>query len=409
MVRRLCFSFFHFYIGRSDNLIFFKTREPVLLDILFSILFPTEVQDLFEIALENGISASFTGMIGNGYVNAEAEISYGDSEVIYAVEEALRLELTVRIETMLNECGHVLYELFPGSVDPEMRQTYDALVRYIDEEGVVYPDGNHVGLITDNGNEAYVAEYTPETGEICLVYVTEPIPGGSDIFDTSYRERMIFLPDILTGSLWWQYSYESEDGTVKINATGTEADEDNYANLTFEGISEEDAKAKLDMAMENIVLYYLVVVMDAATYVAYDAVADYVYTNGVPYEGGYDLVKDEGNRGYVAEYDAENDALYFVYVTEPIPGGTDIFDTAYREKAVLMLDPPLAEEYFIYTYVSEDSSVTISAQGYYDGYEPVFEALEFNGLSEEEAAAKISAALEEAMGYFNEIANEAVA
>lgn len=351
-----------------------------------------------------GIDSYYEEYAGTNGFTPE-ELAAGTEKTVAVVRE--------RIAAILAEADMTLEDFFlpyeDEEYDPEIQQMYDALVRHICNEGVEYPDGKHIGLITDNGNEAYVTEYVYETGEICLVYVTEPIPGGTDIFDTSYRERMIFLPDIFTESLWWSYSYESEDGTVKINATGTEADEDNYANLTFEGISEDEAKAKLDAAMENTAFYFLSLIIDAASYITYDSVVDYVNSNGVAFEGGVDLVKDEGDRGYVAEYDPENDALYLVYVTEPIPGGSDIFDTSYREKAVLAIDPPLADEYFFYIYESEDGSVTISAEGYYDGYEAVFESLEFNGVSEEEATAKISTAVEEAMGYFYEIANDAAA
>ncbi len=361
-----------------------------------------------DMTVDPSLYGSFEGIIGNGYVDVTVDISKGDSEVIRGIEEELRLELLYRIEALLNECGHTLDELFlapddGGDADEEIQQLYDALVRYIQDEGVEYPDGKHIGLITNNGNEAYVTEYVPDTGEICLVYVTEPIPGGTDIFDTSYRERVIFIPDILTGSLWWQYTYKSEDGTVKINATGTEADEDVYANLTFEGISEEEAKVKFDTAMENIVLYYLGLMVDAASYITYDAVVDYVNSNGVAFAGGIDLVKDEGDKGYVAEYDPENDDLYIVYVSEPIPGGTDIFDTSYREKAITLINPPLADEYFIYIYESEDGSVKITAEGSYDGYDIYFDNLDLTGISEEEATAKISSALEETMNYFNEL------
>ncbi len=352
--------------------------------------------------------SSFGGLTLDSYIEDGWNVVGYDPEQLADKVAATSDLIRQRIAMILSEADMTLEDFFLpyDGTDDEIQVIYDALVRHIYNEGIEYPDGTAMGLITDNGNEAYVTEYVPDTGEICLVYVTEPIPGGTDIFDTSYRERVIFIPDILTGSLWWQYTYESEDGTVKINATGTEADEDVYANLTFEGISEEEAKAKFDTAMENTVSYYLSLILDAASYITYDAVVDYVNSNGVAFAGGIDLVKDEGDKGYVAEYDPENDDLYIVYVSEPIPGGTDIFDTSYREKAILMIDPPVAEEYFIYTYESEDGNVVISAIGCYDGYDVSFEDLDFAGLSEEEATVKIHSALEEAMSYYVEILGE---
>ncbi|MBQ3182496.1 MAG: S-layer homology domain-containing protein [Clostridia bacterium] len=354
---------------------------------------------------------SYGYMTIDGYNEYSNELEgYENTELIDRVANG-QAYIREHIALILAEADMTLEDFFLPKEDmgDEMQELYDALVRYIYDEGVEYPDGKHIGLITDNGNEAYVTEYVLETGEICLVYVTEPIPGGTDIFDTSYRERVIFIPDILTGSLWWQYTYESEDGTVKISASGTDADEDNYANLTFEGISEEDAKAKFDAAMDNTVLHFLGLMIDAASYIAYDELVDYVVTNGIAFAGGIDLVKDEGNKGYVAEYDDENDAIYFIYVSEPIPGGTDIFDTSYREKAIIMFDPPLNSEYFIYTYENEDGSVKLSAEGSYDGFEIAFDNFEYTGLSEEEATAKINAALEETMSYYTEIMSQTIA
>lgn len=348
---------------------------------------------------------SFGYMSLDGYEEYESQLEgYENTELIDRVSNG-QAYIREHIALILAEADMTLEDFFLPKEDmgEDIQQIYDALVRYVYDEGVEYPDGTAMGLITDNGDEAYITEYVPETGEICLVYVTEPIPGGTDIFDTSYRERVIFIPDILTGSLWWQYSYESEDGTVKISASGTEADEDNYVNLTFEGISEEDAKAKFDIAMENTVLHFLGLTLDAASYIAYDAVADYVNSNGVDFAGGFDLVKDEGDNGYVAEYDAENDDLYFIYVSEPIPGGNDIFDTSYREKAIVMFDPPIGSEYFSYVYENEDGSIKLSAEGFYDGFEVDFDSFEFTGPSEEEAVAKITNALDEALGYYYEL------
>ena len=344
------------------------------------------------------------------YISQPRLEGYENTELIDRVANG-QAYIREHIALILAEADMTLEDFFLPAEDmgDEMQVLYDALVRYIQDEGVEYPDGKHIGLITDNGDEAYVTEYVLETGEICLVYVTEPIPGGTDIFDTSYRERVIFIPDILTGNLRWQYTYESEDGTVKISASGTDADEDSYANLTFEGISEEDAKAKFDAAMDNTVLYFLGLMVDAASYIAYDELVDYVSTNGIAFAGGIDLVKDEGDRGYVAEYDPEKDDLYFIYVSEPIPGGTDIFDTSYREKAIIMFDPPLNSEYFIYTYESEDGSVKLSAEGSYDGFEVVCDNFEYTGLSEEEATAKLNAALEETMSYYTEIMSQTIA
>ncbi len=342
----------------------------------------------------------------------ELESSLEGYESAELSERSTRAQAYIKehIALILAEADMTLEDFFLPEEDTgeEMQQIYDALVRYVYDKGEEYPDGSAMGLITDNGNEAYVFEYVPETGETCLVYVTEPIPGGNDIFDTSYRERMIFLPDILSGSLWWQYTYESEDGTVKISASGTDADEDNYSNLTFEGISEEEAKAMCDAAMENTALHYLDLITDAASYIIYDGLVDYVSSNGIADadSGMIDLIKDNGDKAYVAEYDPVNDALYFVYVSEPVPGGNDIYDTLYREKAILMLDPPLTEEYFSYVYENEDSSVKIEAEGYYDSVETQFEKLELTGVSEEEGTVKIRSALEEAMSYFVEILEE---
>ncbi len=355
----------------------------------------------------------------NGFLGIDSYTEYWSDNVGYSPEElSAGVDKAIafireRIALILAEADMTLEDFFLPKEDmgEDMQQIYDALVRYVYDEGVEYPDGTAMGLITDNGNEAYITEYVPETGEICLVYVTEPIPGGTDIFDTSYRERVIFIPDILTGNLWWNYSYESEDGTVVINASIPDEGEDNYANLTFEGISEEDAKAKFDTAMENTVFHFLGLMINAASYISYDALVDYVSSNGIvdADSGMIDLIKDNGDKAYVAEYDPAKDELYFVYVSEPVPGGNDIYDTVYREKAIVMFDPPFGSEYFSYVYENEDGSVRLNAEGFYDGFEIAFESFEFTGLSEEEATAKIKAALEETMSYYTDILSQTVA
>ncbi|MBR4881993.1 MAG: S-layer homology domain-containing protein [Clostridia bacterium] len=316
-----------------------------------------------------------------------------------------------RIALILAEAGMILEDFFlPYEGDDEyIQQIYELFDAYITEFGVEFPDGSALALIEDNGDVAYFTEYIPETGEMCFLYLCEPIPGGTDIFDTSYREKIVFCPDLYSGTVYVIYSYESEDSSKKISISGFGDEDGNYENFTFEGMSEEEAMAKFDAAMENVVAYYITVLIEAAAYAMDSAVIDYVIENGVtdPETGISDLVKDEGDKGYVAEYDPAS-GLYFVYVSEPVPGGTDIYDTVYREKAILAIDSLLEEQYFSYVYENEDSSIKLNAEGFYDGYDVRFDSIDATGLSEEEVLARITNALEEVSGYYYELLTSAM-
>ncbi len=282
---------------------------------------------------------------------------------------------------------------------------YDTVVGYVSENGVEYPDGSAVGLFKETEDKAYIIEYTPDSDELYLVYVSEPISSGNNIFDTKYREKLILALNLLAGEAYFSYTYESEDSSVKISASGSGAAEE-YGSFEYEGISGEQAKAKIDFSTEEAAGYLIEIMAEAVARGLYNNLTAYITENGIEdtENGVIDLITEAEDCVYVAEYLPATDELYSVYAADPKAGGTDVFDTEYREKAVVAVDSLLSDEYyFIYTYESEDGTKTVDATGYYDGFEVTFETSSISGMTEDEAKEMITLAADEAIAYCYEL------
>lgn len=312
-----------------------------------------------------------------------------------------------RIAVILASADMTLEDFFL----PEHDDVYDALVQYISENGEEMPGSDSMVMYKELGDKAYVAEYAPESNNLAFVYVSEPLPGGSDIYDTQYREHAIIVLDSFKGEDYFMYTYLNGDAE-EIVAEGTFNGTDvTVATLEQKGFSDEEAQNKIDNGIIEVVNYYNEV-LGAALAVndpdpAYEALVQYVSENGeeAPFGGSIVLYTYEGDKAYVTEYVPETGELCFVYAADPIPGGTDVYDTEYREHAILLLDATLGDDFFLYTYTSEDETSTVAASGTTDSNTLNVDELVYDGISEGEAETMMEAGMSEVISYSLEVLN----
>lgn len=287
---------------------------------------------------------------------------------------------------------------------------YDLLIKYVCENGAESPDGTVIDLIKEIDDTVYVTEYDPADDTVYFVYASEPKSDEGDVYEKEYREKMILMLDLLSYDGYLVYTYENEDATVKISVCG-DLNNENYDSFEFEGCTEEEAGEKIVSVTEDVSLYAIEVIAEALSYDMYNVLTDYIIANGIKdtEKEIYDIIKETENGVYLAEYVPSSSELYFVYATDPVPGGSDVFDTEYREKVIVKCDSFISEQnYFVYTYKNEDSTKTADVTGFYDGFEVIFETSELNGVTEDEVKEMITFAADEAIAYGNELLSETI-
>ncbi len=358
---------------------------------------------------ENGDNMYSDGlMFIDRYEEYGNEVVGFDAETCTANAVAITEILRDRIAAILAEADMSLEDFFLPE-ENETDETYDALVQYVCENGEEAPFGGSVFMYTDEGDRAYITECVTETGELCFIYVSEPLPDGTDIYDTSYREHAIILLNSTVDDGYVVYTYENEDEGKNITVEGSfDGIEITLGDIDATGFSKEDAQTKAQTALSEVLGYFndvLNAAVNGEPDPVYDALVQYVCENGeeAPFGGSIVIYTYEGDKAYVAEYVPETGELCFVYAADPIPGGTDVYDTEYREHAILLLDATLGDDFFLYTYASEDATSAIIASGTTDRNTLNVEELVYDGISEGEATAMMEGAMSEVVTYSFEI------
>lgn len=316
-----------------------------------------------------------------------------------------------RIAMILSEADMTLEDFFlPLGDFDESQNIRDRIIEYVMNNGIYNSEYNVYDLAKEEGIKGWVTEYDCTDGGLYLVYVSEPIPGGTDIYDTSYREKLILGLDVpFFTDEFLLYTYESEDGSVKISCMGTYDSVDvNYEDFDFLGCTEEQANDKIHFAINELMQYYYELLDLVYTYeekAMFDQLVDYVVANGVyDVESGLTdlVVEGEDGKAYVAEYNPLNDSLYFVYVDHPLPGGNNVYDTGYRTHGILEVNVPVDSEMFVYTYESEDGEKTVTAMMTI-GDDVVIDDIDANGYTEKVAAAMANDAFDETLAFYFQI------
>ncbi len=209
-----------------------------------------------DITGETALSATFNGLLGNGFYNElTSEVSKGDLQTVLARKNMMLTELFGRIAVMLGNCGYDISELFLP--ENATQPIYDAMVSYVREKGIEDTENGIVDLIREVEDKVYVAEYDLNSDALYFVYASEPLPGGTDVFDTEYCEHAILSPEVPLDEVRFNYTYENEDGSVKITAEGSTAfGLLSVESLVYEGCTPEQARARVEAAMAEVLDYY---------------------------------------------------------------------------------------------------------------------------------------------------------